>query len=75
MIITSKRFIVSGTPTGGKSTFSNELVKRYFVKHICIDPIIEAFEDVKNGNHICFEEYARPSKDRLNGSVTSFAIW
>jgi hypothetical protein len=46
MIITSKRFIVSGTPTGGKSTFSNELVKRHFVKHICIDPIIEAFEDV-----------------------------
>ncbi len=40
------QFIVTGVPTAGKSTFSHELVKKYFVQHICIDPIIEGFEDV-----------------------------
>lgn len=41
-----RQFIVAGVPTAGKSTFSHELVKKYFVQHICIDPIIEGFEDV-----------------------------
>ncbi len=40
------QFIITGVPTAGKSTFSHELVKKYFVQHICIDPIIEGFEDV-----------------------------
>jgi hypothetical protein len=40
------QFIVTGIPTAGKSTFSHELVKKYLVQHICIDPIIEAFQDV-----------------------------
>ncbi len=40
------QFIVAGVPTAGKSTFSRELIKKYFVQHICIDPIIEGFEDV-----------------------------
>lgn len=40
------QFIVTGASTAGKSTFSHELVKKYFVQHICIDPIIEGFEDV-----------------------------
>lgn len=40
------QFFVTGVPTAGKSTFAHELVKKYFVQHICIDPIIEAFEDV-----------------------------
>jgi hypothetical protein len=44
----SKRhqFIVAGVSTAGKSTFSHELVKKYLVQNISIDPIIEAFEDV-----------------------------
>ncbi len=41
-----KQFIVCGASTGGKSTFSHELIKRYHVEHIQIDPIIEAFQDV-----------------------------
>lgn len=41
-----KQFIVTGVSTAGKSTFSHELVKRYYLQHICIDPIIEGFEDV-----------------------------
>lgn len=45
-MIPCKQFIVCGASTGGKSTFSHELVKRYHVQHIQIDPIIEAFEDV-----------------------------
>lgn len=40
------QFIITGVSTAGKSTFSHELVKKYFVQHICIDPIIEGFEDV-----------------------------
>lgn len=41
-----KQFIVCGASTGGKSTFSHELVKLHHVQHIQIDPIIEGFEDV-----------------------------
>ena len=41
-----KQFIVCGASTGGKSTFSHELLKRYHVQHLQIDPILEAFEDV-----------------------------
>lgn len=41
-----KQFIVCGASTGGKSTFSHELIKRHHVEHIQIDPIIEAFQDV-----------------------------
>jgi hypothetical protein len=40
------RFIVTGVPTAGKSTFSHQLIRKYFIQHICIDPIIEAFENV-----------------------------
>lgn len=40
------QFIVAGASTAGKSTFSHELIKKYFVQHFCIDPIIEGFEDV-----------------------------
>src|SRR5215813_5179142 len=40
------QFIVTGASTAGKSAFANALVKKYFLQHICIDPIIEAFEDV-----------------------------
>lgn len=40
------QFIVTGVSTAGKSTFSHKLVKKYFVSHISIDPIIEGFEDV-----------------------------
>ncbi len=43
---TLHQFIVAGVPTAGKSTFSRELIKKYFVQHICLDPIIEGFEDV-----------------------------
>lgn len=38
--------MVTGPPTAGKSTFADELVCRHAIQHICIDPIIEAFEDV-----------------------------
>ena len=41
-----RQFIVCGGATGGKTTFSHELLKRYHVQHIQIDPILEAFEDV-----------------------------
>lgn len=41
-----RQIVVGGTATAGKSTFSHELVKRYSIQHICIDPIIEGFEDV-----------------------------
>jgi hypothetical protein len=41
-----RQFIVCGASTGGKLTFAHELVKRYHVEHIQIDPIIEAFETV-----------------------------
>lgn len=41
-----RQFIVAGVPTAGKSIFSHELVKKYSIQHICIDPIIEGFEDV-----------------------------
>ncbi|MFA4814834.1 MAG: hypothetical protein WC924_02290 [Candidatus Gracilibacteria bacterium] len=44
--MTHHQFIVTGVCTAGKSTFAHELVKKYLVQHICIDPIIEAFEDV-----------------------------
>ncbi len=40
------QYIVTGVPTAGKSAFSHELVKKHFIQHICIDPIIEGFEDV-----------------------------
>ena len=40
------QFIVTGAATAGKSTFSHELIKKYYLQHICIDPIIEGFEDV-----------------------------
>ncbi|MEK7530559.1 MAG: hypothetical protein AAB573_01725 [Patescibacteria group bacterium] len=45
-MINLHQFIVAGTPTAGKSTFSHKLIEKYFVQHICIDPIIEGFEDV-----------------------------
>jgi hypothetical protein len=41
-----KQFIVCGASAGGKTAFSYELLKRYHVQHIQIDPILEAFEDV-----------------------------
>jgi tRNA uridine 5-carbamoylmethylation protein Kti12 len=41
-----REIIVAGAPTGGKSTFSHELVKKFYVQHVQIDPIIEGFEDV-----------------------------
>lgn len=40
------QFIVTGAATAGKSTFSHELIKKYFVQHICIDPILDAFQTV-----------------------------
>lgn len=40
------QFIITGAPTAGKSTFSHELIKKYFVQHICIDPILDAFQAV-----------------------------
>lgn len=40
-----RQMIVTGASTGGKSTFSHELVKKFFVQHIQIDPIIEGFEN------------------------------
>jgi adenylate kinase family enzyme len=40
------QFIVAGASTAGKSTFSHELVKKFQVMHIPIDPVIEGFEDV-----------------------------
>lgn len=40
------QFLVAGVPTAGKTTFSHELIKKYHVQHIGIDPIIEGFEDV-----------------------------
>ncbi len=40
------QFIVTGAATAGKSTFSHELIKKHFVQHICIDPIIDAFQSV-----------------------------
>lgn len=43
---TYHQFIVTGASTAGKSTFSHELVKKYFVQHICIDPILDAFQSV-----------------------------
>lgn len=41
-----RQIIVTGACTGGKSTFSHELVKKFHLQHIQIDPIIEGFEDV-----------------------------
>lgn len=41
-----KQFLVCGASTGGKSTFATELVKKYHIQHVQIDPIIEGFEDV-----------------------------
>lgn len=43
---TYHQFIVTGASTGGKSAFSYELIKKYFVQHICIDPIVDAFQSV-----------------------------
>jgi hypothetical protein len=40
------QFVVTGASTAGKSTFSHELVKKYYVQHICIDPIVDAFQTV-----------------------------
>jgi hypothetical protein len=40
------QFVVTGASTAGKSTFSHELIKRYYVQHICIDPIVDAFQAV-----------------------------
>lgn len=40
------QFIVAGASTAGKSAFSHELVKKFHVMNIPIDPIIEGFEDV-----------------------------
>ena len=41
-----KQIIVAGASTSGKTTFATELVRRYFLQHIQIDPIIDAFESV-----------------------------
>jgi hypothetical protein len=41
-----KQFIVCGASTGGKTTFSHAMVRRYGLTHVPIDPIIEGFEDV-----------------------------
>lgn len=43
---TQHQYIVTGTPTAGKSTFSQELVKKFSVQHLDTDPIIEGFEYV-----------------------------
>ena len=40
------QFVVAGASTAGKSTFSRELIKKHTVQHICIDPIIDAFQEV-----------------------------
>lgn len=40
------QFIVTGASTAGKSTFSHELIKKFTMQHICIDPIIDAFQSV-----------------------------
>lgn len=40
------QFLITGASTGGKSTFSHELIKKYYVQHICIDPIVDAFQSV-----------------------------
>ncbi len=40
------QFVVAGPSTAGKSRFAHELVKKYFVQHICIDPIVDAFQSV-----------------------------
>lgn len=40
------QFIVTGAPTAGKSTFSHELIKKYYVQHIQIDPLLDAFQAV-----------------------------
>ena len=40
------QFIVTGPSTAGKSTFSHELVKKFYVQHIQVDPIIDAFQAV-----------------------------
>ena len=38
--------IVAGASTAGKSAFAHELIKKYLVQHICIDPIVDAFQSV-----------------------------
>lgn len=40
------QFLVTGASTAGKSTFAHELVKKYCVQHVCIDPIVDAFQSV-----------------------------
>ncbi len=40
------QFVVAGVSTGGKSSFAHELIKKYYVQHICIDPIVDAFQSV-----------------------------
>ena len=75
-----KQFIVCGASTGGKSTFSTELVKEFAVQHICIDPIINAFEDVfpqlgithkapTHAAHIAVCEKFRPFAERMIDSM------
>ncbi len=44
--VTNHQFIVTGPSTAGKSTFSYELIKKFHVQHIQIDPIIDAFQAV-----------------------------
>lgn len=46
MIAKFHQFIVAGASTGGKSAFAHELIKKYYVQHICIDPIVDAFQSV-----------------------------
>jgi hypothetical protein len=41
-----RQIIVAGASTAGKSTFSDLLVRKFYLQHIQIDPIIEGFEDV-----------------------------
>jgi hypothetical protein len=43
---THRQVIVTGPSTAGKSTFADQLIRKYFLQHIQIDPIIEGFEDV-----------------------------